>query len=189
MNNQTTTQNTINNVNELFAILGNATQDNNNHGFKKYRLEGFCFTFDVGINFYFDDLEDFRIAIDENDLEIEFWQLEEVTTSNEYNVDNFSDLSVIIEWLESGEDESRITQYVALANDNFCQLDGAKQYHENHLFCEVMSNIDLGYYIIENGSFGVEIPASLENYIDFEAIGRDFGFDLPQCGDYYYTNN
>ena len=189
MNNQSINQNTISNVNELFAILSNATQDNNNFGFKKYRLEGFCFTFDVGINFYFDDLEDFRIAIDDNDLEIEFWQLEEVTTSNEYNVDNFSDLTIIIEWLESGEDESRITQYVALAKDNFCQLDGAKKYHENNLFCEVMSDIDLGYYIIENGSFGVEIPASLENYIDFEAIGMDFGFYLSQCGDYYYTNN
>lgn len=188
MNNQQTTQNTISNANELFSVLGNATQDNNNFGFKKYRLEGFCFTFDVGINFYFDDLEDFRLAIDENDLEVEFWQLEEVTTTNEYDVDNFSDLSVIIEWLESGEDESLIAQYIALATDNFCQLDEAKEYHENNLFCEVMSNTDLGYYIIDNGLFGIEIPDSLANYIDYEAIGRDFSFDLSQCGDYYYTN-
>ena len=188
MNNQSTIQNTISNANDLFAILGKATEANNNFGFKKYRLEGFCFTFDVGINFYFDDLEDFRIAIDENDLEIEFWQLEEVTTSNEYNVDNFSDLGVIIEWLEDGEDESLIAQYIALTNDNFCQLDDAKEYHDNHLFCEVMSDEDLGYYIVDEGLFGIEIPESLANYLDYKAIGRDFSFDLSQCGEYYYTN-
>ena len=188
MKNQSINQNTISNVNELFALLGKATQDSDNFGFKTYRLEGFCFTFDVGINFYFDDLEDFRIAIDENDLEIEFWQLEEVATTNEYDVDNFSDLSVIVEWLESGEDENLITQYIALANDNFCQLYEAKQYHENNMFCEVMNNTDLGYHIVDNGLFGVEIPERLKNYIDYEAMGRDCRFDLSQCGDYYYTN-
>ena len=181
-------QNTISNANELFAMLGNATQDHNNHGFKKYRLEGFCFTFDVGINFYFDDLEEFRIAIDENDLEIEFWQLEEVATTNSYDVDNFNDLSIIIEWLDDGEDESLIAQYIALANDNFCQLDEAKKYHENYLFCEVMSDEDLGYYIVDEGLFGIEVPESLENYLDYKAIGMDFSFDLSQCGDYYYMN-
>ena len=181
-------QNTINNANELFAMLGNATQDNNNYGFKKYRLEGFCFTFDVGINFYFDDLEEFRIAIDENDLEIEFWQLEEVVTTNSYDVDNFGDLSIIIEWLEDYVDDSLIAQYIALANDNFCQLDEAKKYHENYLFCEVMSDEDLGYYIVDEGLFGIEVPESLANYLDYKAIGRDFSFDLSQCGDYYYIN-
>ena len=188
MKNQSINQNIISNVNELFSVLGKATQDNNNFGFKKYRLEGFCFTFDVGINFYFNDLEEFRIAIDENDLEIEFWQLEEVTTANSYDVANFSDLSVVIEWLESGEDESIIAQYIALANDNFCQLVEAKQYHENNLFCDVMGNTDLGYYVIDNGLLDVEIPESLENYIDYDAIGRDFSFGLSPCGDYYYVN-
>lgn len=192
MNNQAitkaTTQNTISNANELFEVLGKATQDNNNFGFKKYRLEGFCFTFDVGINFYFDDLENFKDVIDENDLEIEFWQLEEVATTNSYDVDNFSDLSAIIEWLDDGEDEDLIAQYIALANDNFCQLDEAKEYHENNLFCEVMSDEDLGYYIVDEGLFGVEIPDSLANYLDYKSIGRDFSFDLSQCGDYYYMN-
>ena len=194
MNNQSTTQKTnISNANDLFAILGKATEANNNYGFKKYRLEGFCFTYDVGINFCFDDLEDFRIAIDENDLEIEFWQLEEVKTSNEYNVDNFSDLAIVVDWLENGENEGLIAQYIALANDNFCQLDEAKKYHENNLFCEVMRDEDLGYYIVDEGLFGIEIPESLANYLDYKLIGRDFRFDLfsfglSQCGEYYYTN-
>ena len=183
-----TNQNTINNVSELFSVLGNAAQDNNNHGFKNYRLEGFCFTFDVGINFYFDDLEEFRIAIDENDLEIEFWQLEEVTSTNSYDVDNFSDLSVIIEWLESGEDKNLIAQYTALDNDYFCELADAKEYHENHLFCAAMSDEDLGYHIVEEGLFGVEVPENLANYLDYQSIGRDVSLDLSLCGDYYYTN-
>lgn len=36
---------------------------------------------------------------------------------------------------------------------------------------------ELGEYWVDNGLFGVEIPPALENYIDFEAIGRDISFD------------
>jgi len=36
---------------------------------------------------------------------------------------------------------------------------------------------ELGQYAIDNGLFGVEIPEALENYIDFEAVGRDISFD------------
>lgn len=36
---------------------------------------------------------------------------------------------------------------------------------------------DIGYYIVENGLLGVEIPESLEMYIDYEAIGRDYSIN------------
>lgn len=36
---------------------------------------------------------------------------------------------------------------------------------------------ELGEYWVDNDLFGVEIPPSLENYIDYEAIGRDISFD------------
>lgn len=36
---------------------------------------------------------------------------------------------------------------------------------------------ELGAYWVDNGLFGVEIPPALQNYIDFEAIGRDISFD------------
>lgn len=153
-----------------------------------YRLEGFCFTYDVGLNFYFDNVNEFKDIIDNNDLEIEFWQLEYIATKTEYSVTYFSELEAIIEWLEGGENSDMIQQYINLANDNFCELKDAKDYHENNLFSEYMENTELGYYVIDEGFFGVEIPDSLANYLDYEAIGRDFSFDLSECGGYYYNN-
>lgn len=33
---------------------------------------------------------------------------------------------------------------------------------------------ELGYYLKDNGLLGYEIPSHLENYIDYEALGRDW---------------
>ena len=41
----------------------------------------------------------------------------------------------------------------------------------------------LGYAIVEQGLFGIEIPSELENYIDYAAIGRDT--ETGSWGDYY----
>ena len=41
---------------------------------KNFRLEAFSFTYDFGLNIYFDDMEDLRNII--GDTEIEFWQVE-----------------------------------------------------------------------------------------------------------------
>ena len=41
---------------------------------KAFRLEAFSFTFDFGINIFFDDMDDLHAIIGET--EIEFWQVE-----------------------------------------------------------------------------------------------------------------
>ena len=49
--------------------------------------------------------------------------------------------------------------------------------HENGDFVyisEVGDYDDLGNAVVELGYFGVEIPSDLQNYIDYEAIGRDY---------------
>jgi antirestriction protein len=49
---------------------------------------------------------------------------------------------------------------------------------QEHLFCTLTTESlfdnarDLGYYMIEEGLFG-EVPERLENYLNYEAIGRD----------------
>lgn len=50
---------------------------------------------------------------------------------------------------------------------------------------------DLGYYIVEMGLFDVEVPESLQGYLDYEAIGRDFVFTSGGTfyGDFFYTFN
>lgn len=37
---------------------------------------------------------------------------------------------------------------------------------------------ELGYEIVEQGYWGIEIPEALVNYIDYEAIGRDFAINV-----------
>lgn len=37
---------------------------------------------------------------------------------------------------------------------------------------------DLGYEWVTQGLLGIEIPTNLENYIDYEAIGRDLSYDF-----------
>ena len=48
---------------------------------------------------------------------------------------------------------------------------------------------ELGYYIVRMGLFDVEVPESLECYLDYEAIGRDFALLSSGifCGGFYYT--
>lgn len=47
--------------------------------------------------------------------------------------------------------------------------------------CTILHGIDstedLGYYAVDEGLFGITIPESLRNYIDYESIGRDMEFD------------
>ena len=47
---------------------------------------------------------------------------------------------------------------------------------------------ELGYYIVEQGLFGVGVPEALQDYVDYEAIGRDFVLTSGGTfyGDFYY---
>lgn len=79
-------------------------------------------------------------------------------------------------------------------DDNYYSADEIKAYIEanydidsldNHdliLWSNCETYEDLAYELVEEGYFG-EIPDSIANYIDYEAIGRDLDFD----GCYYET--
>ncbi len=54
--------------------------------------------------------------------------------------------------------------------------------------CDIYENMtlnDLAYDFVEEGLFG-EIPSSIKNYLDYDAIARDLGFDYTEYdGDIY----
>ena len=56
---------------------------------KLFLLEAFSFTFQFGLNIYFDDMDDLRDII--GDTEIEFWQVEGLREDTYMDVDNFKD--------------------------------------------------------------------------------------------------
>lgn len=55
---------------------------------------------------------------------------------------------------------------------------------QNYSYISDVSNErELGEYVVENGLFGVNIPESLTNYIDYDSIGRDW------TNDYSFTKD
>ena len=47
-------------------------------------------------------------------------------------------------------------------------------------------NTELGYWVVDNGY--LEVPEELESYLDYEGIGRDFGYDLVVVEDKIFSN-
>ena len=45
---------------------------------------------------------------------------------------------------------------------------------------------EIGYYMVDNGYFGIEIPEQLERYIDYKAIGRDYAIDGAYTSDGFF---
>lgn len=91
--------------------------------------------------------------------------------------DNISILNEKAEYLSEKED------YELAELKAICELvdfDEAKDILEkgNYFFIpDVSSETELGEYVIDEGLFGIDIPDSLKNYIDYEAIGRDWLMD------------
>lgn len=91
--------------------------------------------------------------------------------------DNISTLNEKAEYLLEKEDYELVTLKA------ICELvdfDEAKDILEkgNYFFIpDVSSETELGEYVIDEGLFGIDIPDSLKNYIDYEAIGRDWLMD------------
>lgn len=103
------------------------------------------------------------------DWECEFFSI------NQY--DNISTLNEKAKYLSEKED------YELAELKAICELvdfDEAKDILEkgNYFFIpDVSSETELGEYVVDEGLLGIDIPDSLKNYIDYEAIGRDWLMD------------
>ncbi|MFR2890386.1 MAG: antirestriction protein ArdA [Clostridium butyricum] len=123
-----------------------------------------------------DDLRDEIKDILDGDEEyfITDWECEFFSISQ---YDNISILNEKAEYLSEKED------YELAELKAICELvdfDEAKDILEkgNYFFIpDVSSETELGEYVIDEGLFGIDIPDSLKNYIDYEAIGRDWLMD------------
>jgi len=76
-------------------------------------------------------------------------------------------------WEELEEDERLATSYLLSLGykleESICNCKDVILYPEQ-------SMEDVAYSLVEEGCFG-DIPTSLENYIDYEAIARDLSYD------------
>lgn len=63
-----------------------------------------------------------------------------------------------------------------LVEDESLSIADALEGYEDVMFYEGQSLKDVAYSLVEDGCFG-DIPDSISNYIDYDAIARDLGID------------
>ena len=154
---------------------------------KNFRLEAFSFTYDFGLNIYFDDMDNLKEII--GDSEIEFWQVEGTSEGTYMDVDNFNALEKAIELIEEGHFQEDLNALAAIVKDGYANdLDEAKTWKEDNYFSEDMNDYDFGYYMIhELGT--CEISEHLQSYFDYEKYGKECKWDFVVIGDSIYNNN
>ncbi len=82
---------------------------------------------------------------------------------------------------EQAEKLSEIVKYnseevIKAAIDNYGSLEEAFEKLEEGDFSvlfDVDDEEDLGYAMVDEGYFGIEVPDALRNYLDYETIGRE----------------
>lgn len=136
-----------------------------------------------------------KLHKDESDPEYMFQDFEYLPKSLYSESLGTQDLQQIYDWLEYDEDERAI---IADYWDNVSSDDDP----ERAIDC-YSGNIDdmkgdsfmdndtaYGWYVIENGLLGIDIPDNLVNYIDVQAIGRDYSMDctITDDGNIFYNN-
>ena len=155
---------------------------------KNFRLEAFSFTFQFGLNIYFDDMDDLRDII--GDTEIEFWQVEGLREDTYMDVDNFKDLESAIELIMEGHFQEDLDLFKQLKEEGYVSdLSQAQEWHDENQFCEDMSDYDFGHYLIHELSC-IEIPEALQGYVNFEQYGKDAKInDFVTVGNFIYSNH
>lgn len=159
-----------------------------NDSTKNFRLEAFSFTFQFGLNIYFDDMDDLRSII--GDTEIEFWQVEGLREGTYMDVKNFTDLETAIELIMEGHFQEDLDQFSLIVKDGYAPtLDEAQEWHDENHFCEEMNDYDFGHYLMTEVSC-IEIPEALQGYVDFEQYGKDALInDFVKIGSHFYNNH
>lgn len=163
---------TLNNIEQLESLFNDSS--------KAHCLEGFCFTFQHGMNFHFNDYDELTDLLNEHDLEIEFWLLDD-----KYKVDNFSDLNEMLDFIDCNDDDD-IEKAIAIKSEGYASdLDEALEWHNDNYFSEFQTDEDLGYYMVDEGLMG-DVPEAIKSYLDYEKIGKEMKWDLIEINECLY---
>lgn len=153
---------------------------------KNFCLEAFSFTFQLGINVFFDDMDDLRDII--GDTEIEFWQVEDQASEITLDVSDFKSLEQILEVI-ADEAPSVLETYQEIVKGGYATWETVADWHLDNYFSEDMDDYDFGHYLIHDVSC-IEIPEALQGYIDYEQYGKDALInDFVTIGSNIYNNH
>ena len=126
-----------------------------------------------------DEIEEAKEEIGINE-QYEEWFITDYETDIEgLKVGEYEDLEALNELAERYENLHKYDQDIvqAIIEGEGYDLEEALDVLESgnySFYPDVNGEKDLGYYVVDEGLFGVEIPDSLQAYIDYESIGRDW---------------
>ncbi|SHJ81757.1 antirestriction protein ArdA [Propionispora hippei] len=126
-----------------------------------------------------DEIEEAKEAIGINE-QYEEWFITDYETDIEgLQVGEYEDLEALNELAERYENLHEYDQDIvqAIIEGEGYDLEEALDVLESgnySFYPDVTNEEDLGFYVVDEGLFGVEIPDSLQVYIDHESIGRDW---------------
>lgn len=155
---------------------------------KAFRLEAFSFTFQSGLNIYFDNYDELQSIV--KGTEFEFWQLEVQSEGVEVEVKNLKDLQTILEKMEEGSyDVSQLEVYAAIVEGGYSTWENAQAWHEDNYFTDYTNDYDFGHYLMHEVNC-IEVPEALQGYIDYEQYGKDALInDFMVIDDSIYSNH
>jgi antirestriction protein len=131
---------------------------------------------------------------DEDDPEFMFQDYEHMPRQFYGESLSSRDLEKLYEWVNLDEDDRALVQEYAEACGYSLEDIDIEQARDSY-FTTLQARSDdgqareVGQYALDNGLLGATVPDALENYIDTEAIGRDWLFDLTVSSNgYVFTN-
>lgn len=116
---------------------------------------------------------------DEADPELMFQDFEGMPRELYGECLSVADLRRIYTWVNLDDDDREVlSEY--LDATGYALVDMDVEAVRDKLYCVLdrspfqTDNAAMGWYVIEDGLLGVDIPDSLQGYIDVEALGRDW---------------
>ena len=98
-------------------------------------------------------------------------------------------IAEVLELLESYYLDAEVYKaYADLMGLELLEVEDWKDEAEEKYIGEFNSESELAEYFIDNYLSGFEIPENIIPYFDYEAYGRDLGYDLSNFGGFYFWN-
>lgn len=122
----------------------------------------------------------------------EFWvfDTDNMPEAKEMSPHQAQRIAEALEILEEGSiDKEAYQAYASLMCLELTDIEEWKSDAEENYIGEFNSYEELAEYFIDNYLSGFEFPDNIRPYFDYEAYGRDIGYDLMNEGGHYWYNN
>lgn len=120
--------------------------------------------------------------------ECEEWAIHDHEGFGNYYINESHNLEKLCEFAEFLEEYKNFPEEVISELIQDFNIDGAREYLEDHFIGEFDSEIDVAYHFVEEFGLLDEVSKTVAQYFDYESYGRDLSYDLYNYSGYYFWN-